>query len=125
VPYSSGPSTPDAIDDLADGERLVIRLRVPLAALADPPPPDGHRIRVTTEGAVYELDPHAMTAVRRRRSGPELRRDEEPLTLLGWPTPVVGVGMTLYLIVREDTRAFTGRTTSPVLRVDQLDRDPL
>jgi hypothetical protein len=123
VPDRADPSTPDAVDDLFDGERLVIRLRLPLAALTDPPPPGARRMRVTTEGAVYEFDPRTMTAVRLHRSGPELRRDAEPLTLLGWPTPVVGVGMTLYLIVREDTRAPTVRTTSPVLGVDHLDGD--
>ncbi len=103
----------------------MIRLRVPLAALISPPPPNARRTHVTTEGAVYELDPHTMTAVRLRRSGPELRRDAEPLTLLGWPSPVVGVGMMLCLIVREDNGAPTVRTTSPVMRVDVLDGDQL
>jgi hypothetical protein len=38
---------------------------------------------------------------------------------------VVGVGMTLYLIVRERTRAPSVRTTSRVLGVDHLDGDLL
>jgi len=82
VPDSPGPFTTDAAD-LADGERLVIRLRVPLAALTDPPPPDACPIRVVTaSGSIYKFDPHTMTAFRLPDSGAELRRDGEHMHLL-------------------------------------------
>jgi hypothetical protein len=121
VPDIPGPSTADAADEeLPDGSQLVIRLRIPLSAPTAPPPPDALRTRVVTEGGVYELDPHALTAVRLGRTGAALRRDGETLTMLGWPEPVVGVGMVLHLMVREDGVP-TVRWTSPVLRVEPLD----
>jgi hypothetical protein len=74
-------------------------------------------MRVVTEGAVYEFDPASMTAVRLRRDGGQLRRDGEPLTLLSWPHPAVGLGMELQLQVREDGLPTT-RFTSVVRRIE-------
>jgi hypothetical protein len=59
-------------------------------------------MRVVTDGAVYHFDGRSMTAVRLCRNGIHLRRDGEPLALFSWPEPVVGRGMELQLLVRED-----------------------
>ena len=75
-------------------------------------------MRVMTEGAVYEFNAQSMTAVQLRRGGRQLRRDGEPPVLLSWPEPVVGRGMQLQLLVREDGVPST-RFTTAVVRVER------
>lgn len=110
-----GGRQPD--DGTPDEPGLVIRLRIPAPAPRTTPPPGAATLRVVTEGAVYVFDARTMTAVRLRRTGSQLRRDGEPLTLLSWPDPVVGHGMQLQLLVREDGTPTT-RFTSAVVRVE-------
>ena len=106
-------------DDSEAGEpRLVIRLRMPAPVPRTVPPPGATTMRVETDGAVYQFDARSMTAVRLRRDGSHLRRDGEPLALLSWPEPVVGRGMQLQLLVREDGLPTT-RFTSLVRRIER------
>lgn len=107
----------DQFTDPDEEPVLVIRLRLSLPAPAEAPP-GARPMRVVTEGAIYEFEPDAMTAVRLRRDGAELRRDGEQLKLLIWPNPVVGYGMELQLMVREDSVP-TVRQTSAVLRIER------
>lgn len=97
---------------------VTIRLHLPGLAPRTPPPPGATTMRVETDGAVYVLDARSMTAIRLRRDGSHLRRDGEPLTLLSWPAPVVGQGMALLLLVREDGLPST-RFNSDVRRIDR------
>jgi hypothetical protein len=98
--------------------QVVIQLRIPGPAPRTEPPPGATTMRVVTEGAVYRFDARSMTAVRLRRDGSHLRRDGEALALLSWPAPVVGRGMELQLLVREDGLP-TARFTSLVRRVER------
>lgn len=110
----AGGQQPD--DGQTDVPRMVVHLRIP-APVARKPPPGTTTLRVVTEGAIYDFDARSMTAVRLRRTGSLLRRDGEPLALLSWPEPVVGQGMALELLVREDGVPTT-RLTSAVVRVE-------
>jgi hypothetical protein len=113
------PTLPPADgDDGTDVPPVVISLRLPGPGPRTPPPSGATTMRVITEGAAYLLDPVSMTAVRLRRHGATLRRDGEALTLLSWPTPVVGRGMQLQVLVREDGVP-TIRFTSAVVQVEQ------
>ena len=105
-------------DSEAEEPQVAIRLRLPGPVPRTAPPPGATTMRVVTEGAVYEFDARSMTAVRLRRDGSHLRRDGEPLALLSWPEPVVGRGMELQLLVREDGLPTT-RFTSLVRRVER------
>ncbi|MDP5184832.1 hypothetical protein QOZ88_19545 [Blastococcus sp. BMG 814] len=75
-------------------------------------------MRVETDGAVYLFNARPMTAIRLRRDGSHLRRDGEPLALLSWPDPVIGQGMELLLLVREDGLPTT-RFTSNVRLIER------
>jgi hypothetical protein len=116
-PDRAGPEPPDDNGE-AGVPWLVIRLRIPGPAPRTAPPPGATTMRVVTEGAVYEFDARSMTAVRLRRDGRHLRRDGEPVALLSWPEPVVGRGMELQLLLREDGVP-TCRVTSLVRRVER------
>ncbi|TKJ28476.1 hypothetical protein [Blastococcus sp. CCUG 61487] len=114
----AGHERPDVNDNEAGEPQVVIRLRIPGPVPPKAAPPGATTMRVVTEGAVYEFHAGSMTAVRLRRDGSHLRRDGEPLALLSWPAPVVGRGMELQLLVREDGIPTT-RFTSTVRRVER------
>jgi hypothetical protein len=68
----------------------------------------------TASGTTYLLDPNSFTVRRLRGDGAgELRRDDEPIPLQQWPTPVIGRPMVLVLQLRDD-HLQTVRMTTPV-----------
>lgn len=74
-------------------------------------------ITINTLNSTYEYDDYSFTLKRVNHSGEPLRRDEEPIKILGSANMKVGQSAIFYLDVREDGIP-TLRTTSIITGIE-------